>query len=152
MLLRLMSKHPLCPRNWEGRGRGGCYLLNEGGGVVNRDAMRVTLSRPLRKVFKFLSNRAGLSPIPNGFTDCSCFRKRRQIWELQHISLYYNKRHESMKNRDLSMSMYGLKQISGILRNDRLGVVERLQTFAISSNFKAVSLLLEKSFPKAGFH
>lgn len=57
-----------------------------------------------------------------------------------------------MKNRDLSMSMYGLKQISGILRNDRLGVVERLQTFAISSNFKAVSLLLEKSFLKAGFH
>lgn len=57
-----------------------------------------------------------------------------------------------MKNQDLSRSMYGLKQISGILRNDRLGVVERLQTFAISSNFKAVSLLLEKSFLKAGFH
>ena len=59
-----------------------------------------------------------------------------------HINLYCNKKYESITGH----CTYGLKQISGILQNERFGVVEWLQTFDLSSNLKAVSLLLEKPF------
>ena len=43
-----------------------------------------------------------------------------------NINLYHNKTHDSMKDQELSRSPFGLKQLSWILRNKRLAVVEWL--------------------------